>query len=136
MVKITGQKRHSKRLKAMSGQKMIQNVGRAIFAGSDEVRVEAQHLISQGSVQGRNHVPSRPGEPPNWDTGVLAGGITNRKTGAVSAETESSAPYSLPLEIGSAKMAERPFMRPAAKNKRRRIELLVGSAVNIVIRRG
>lgn len=136
MVKISGHTRHSRRLRAMSGPKAVEAIGRAIFAGSDEIRVEAQHLISQGSVQGTNHVPSAPGEPPNWDTGVLAGGITNRKTGPVSAQTESSAPYAVALEVGTSKMAERPYMRPAAKNKRRRVEQLVGTALNIVIRRG
>jgi len=136
MVKITGARRHSRRLQALSGPAALQEVGRAVYAASDMARVEAQLLISEGAVSGKGHVASAPGEPPNWDTGLLAGGITNRKTGPASALTESTAPYAAHLELGTSKMAARPYMEPAAKIVRPRLTLLCTTAINITIRRG
>ncbi|NBC37360.1 HK97 gp10 family phage protein [Novosphingobium sp. FSY-8] len=107
-----GKDRHLRRLRGLRTG-AIDAAGKVVFVGSDMVRAEAFRSISAGAVSGKGHVPSKPGEPPNRDTGVLQAHITNTKTGALSAEVRSDAPYALGLETGTSKVAARPYMRPA-----------------------
>jgi HK97 gp10 family phage protein len=106
-----------------------QEIGLAIYAASDYCRTEAHRLIANGAIQGGSHVASRPGEPPNWDTGQLATSITNARTGLLTAETVSNAPYSAALEFGTSRMAARPFMKPAGRNTQKPAEKLVARAL-------
>jgi HK97 gp10 family phage protein len=87
-------------------------------------------------VSGRNHVPSRPGEPPNQDTGVLASNIETVQISPVLVEVSSNAPYSAPLEFGTSKMAARPFMRPARDKMRAEVTELVRRAVAKIAKGG
>jgi HK97 gp10 family phage protein len=61
----------------------------------------------------------------NIDTTVVGQGVV---------EVTSNAPYSAALEFGTSRMAERPFMRPAAAKKRGRVVQLVGQAVDRLVR--
>jgi HK97 gp10 family phage protein len=95
-----------------------------VVKGTELIRNEALRLIMQTSKTGRFyrtrgvvHQASAPGEAPASDTGRLVQSITtaydNKKlAGTVSANTA----YAEYLEFGTAKMAERPFMRPALAN--------------------
>lgn len=136
MARIVGAKAHAARLKRMHSPRMTREVGKAITAAADYLRVEAQLSISEGAVSGAGHVPSAPGQPPNYDTGHLANNIKNRKTGPLTAEVSSNAEYAAALEFGSSRMAERPYMQPAAKKTRRQAQALVGAAVNRVVKGG
>ncbi|WP_022697924.1 hypothetical protein [Euryhalocaulis caribicus] len=136
MAKVTGAGRHAKRLKAMQGRKLVSQLGKEVFVAADGVRAEASRLISQGSVQGAKRVPSRPGEPPNWDTGQLAAGLAAHKTGPLSAVAESTAPYAAHLEFGTSKMAARPYMKPAAQTVGKDLAKRIGGALNFTIRKG
>lgn len=113
---------------------VVREVGKALFAGAEAIAVEAQQSITRGSISGKNHVPSKPGEPPNNDSGVLAGNIEAALVEPLKAEVSSNAPYSVPLEYGTSKMAARPFMRPARDAKRREVTALVQKAVNRALR--
>ncbi|MEY4838689.1 MAG: hypothetical protein RLZZ475_2548, partial [Pseudomonadota bacterium] len=109
---MKGKDKFMRRLKTLSSE--AEDVaGRVVFVGSDMIRAEAFRSISAGSVSGKNHVPSRPGEPPNRDSGVLQSHLTNSKTGPLSAEVRSDAPYANALEFGTSKMGARPSLRPA-----------------------
>lgn len=135
MPKITGRDEASARLRGLAGKEKVQLVGRALFVAGDEIRAEASTLITRNAVSGKNHVPSLPGQPPNEDTGHLRGNIEVEQTAPLRVQVSSNAEYSAALEYGTSKMAARPFMRPAVRNKRARITQLVGQAVNIAIRR-
>lgn len=135
-MKITGDRRHRQRIQRLKGQALVAELGKRVFVAADQVRGEAQYLIAKGSVQGKGHVPSRPGEPPNLDTGVLTAGITSRRTGPLSAVAESAAPYAVVLETGSSKMAERPYMKPAARIVKEDYVINIRAGVNRVIRKG
>lgn len=111
---------------------MVRELGKAIVVASDLLKVEAQISISSGSVSGKNHVPSAPGQPPNNDTGHLANNIKNRKTGPLTAEVSSEAEYAAVLEIGSSKMSARPYMQPAADKTRSKAVKLVAASVKRV----
>lgn len=121
------------RLNGMIGEKTVRRVGAALFAGGEEIRAEASHMITEGAVSGKNHVPSLPGEPPNEDTGTLRTNIETTQTGPLQVEVSSNAPYAAVLEFGGSKIAERPYMRPATNRKRQDVVRLVRAAVNDAI---
>lgn len=132
MAKVTGRVQFSKRLASLTTNMRVE-VGKAIYAAADIVKTEAQLSIVRGSVTGKNHVPSKPGEPPNADTRQLDTNIITVKTGELTAEVQSNAPYSAALEFGTSRMAERPFMRPAAAKAKPLARALVVKAVNRVV---
>lgn len=107
-----------KRLKNMRGAALRKRIGSVLYAAGEMVAVEAQLSISAGAVSGKNHVPSAPGKPPNYDSGVLANGIIGGRAhdvpGGIGVRVTSNAPYAAHLEYGTSKMAARPYMRPAA----------------------
>jgi HK97 gp10 family phage protein len=133
MVKIRGQAKHTARLKRMTGARMVDEVGKALFAAGSMIEIEAEISITRGSVSGKNHVPSRPGEPPNRDTGQLDNSIETNRVEPLKVEVSANAPYAAALEFGTSKMRERPFMRPAVKAKGDEAQRLVSRAVDRVI---
>jgi HK97 gp10 family phage protein len=135
-MKITGAGKHRRRLSRMRGRELVLELSKQVYIAADRVRGEAQFLIAKGSIQGKGHQPSKPGEPPNLDTGVLSAGITARLTGSLKAVAESAAPYAAHLEYGTSKMAERPYMRPAAKTVRKDYQVNVARAVSRINRKG
>jgi HK97 gp10 family phage protein len=135
MPRITGKQRTSDRLNGLAGREKVELVGKALFAGADLIKVEAAHLITEGAVSGAAHVPSKPGEPPNEDTGLLRSRIEVHQTAPLTVQVSSNAPYAVELEFGTSKMAERPYMRPATKRKRKEVVALVRRAVSIATRR-
>lgn len=137
MTRIRGVEEHKRRLRAMRGAGMVRPVTRAVFAAAQDLAADASLSITQGSVSGKNHVPSRPGEPPNADTQVLNRNIEATSTGPLTAEASSNAPYATAQEFGSESqsLAERPYMRPAAKRSRPVAQQRIVDAVNKVIRR-
>lgn len=114
---------------------MIRDVGAALFAGGEIIRAEAAHLITENAVSGKNHVPSLPGHPPNEDTGVLRVNIETTQVAPLRVEVSSNAPYAVPLETGTSKMAARPSMGPALRNKRKEVVALIGRAVSSALKR-
>jgi HK97 gp10 family phage protein len=135
MPKISGRDAASKRLRALSGKEKVELVGRALFVGGEMIDAEASRLITEGAVSGKNHVPSKPGEPPNEDTGLLRSRIEVNQVAPLRVQVSSNAPYAVELEFGTSKMAERPYMRPATKRKRKEVVALVRRAVSIATRR-
>ena len=129
MPRITGDKQVTMRLQTI-GPKAVALVGQALYAGGEEIRAEAAHLITEGAVSGKNHVPSLPGEPPNEDTGVLRTNIETTQPAPLRVEVSSNAPYAVALEVGTSKMAARPYMAPATERKRKEVVALVGQAVS------
>lgn len=130
MPRIRGLERAVARLDGVAGEKVIREVGEALFEGGELIRAEAAHLITEGAVSGKNHVPSLPGEPPNEDTGTLRIHIETTQTGPLRVEVSSNAPSAVPLEAGTSKMAARPYMGPATRAKRSDVVQLVRGAVN------
>lgn len=137
MVSVTGVKEHLRRLRKIRGPAMINAVTNALYGGAQDIQVAAQISISQGATSGKNHVASSPGEPPNNDSGVLAGNIEAAVAGPLKAETTSNAPYGAAQEFGSEaiNLPERPYMRPAAKRSREKVRNRVIRAVDSVVSR-
>lgn len=132
---LIGAKAHAARMKKLTGPDMIREVGKALFAAGEMIQVEAQISITSGAVSGAKHVPSKPGKPPNQDTGVLANNIETTQINPLVVEVSSNAPYSAAQEFGHSKLPARPFMQPAADAKRKQATQLVRKAVDRVVRR-
>ena len=107
-----------------------QKVAQALYLGGQEIELEAEHSITSGSISGKGHIPSLPGQPPNADTRHLDTNIetTIEAQNPPTVHVTSHASYSAALEFGTSKMAERPFMRPATTKKRKKVTQLVRSA--------
>lgn len=133
---VKGKERVDRILRAMTDPANRRLVEQALFVGASEIAVEAQLSINRGSVSGKGHVPSAPGDPPNRDTGVLSGNIEALQEGPLRAIASSNASYSQPLEFGTSKMAARPFMRPAAAKVKPMVQKLVAQAISKAIRGG
>lgn len=134
MPKITGADRIVTKLSGHLGEAVVRRVGQALYAGGEMIRAEAAHLITDGAVSGKGHVPSLPGHPPNEDTGVLRANIETTQPAPLRVEVSSNAPYAVELEFGTSKMAERPYMRPAARRKKKEVVALVRAAVSAAVK--
>lgn len=115
---LKGRKAHVERMRRLTSPSALRQIGAVVHAGADAIRAEAHRSISRGSSSGRSggkhqHVASRPGEPPNRDTGDLQAKLKTVKDGPLAAQVLSEAEHSEPLELGTSKMEARPFLRPA-----------------------
>ena len=133
MVKIVNRDVVKARLGRLVGAEGIAEVGKALFVAGNRIQVSAQHSITEGSISGKGHVPSAPGQPPNADTHRLDTQIETEAVGPLRVRVTSNAPYSAFLEFGTSRMAARPFMYPAAERERPFVTTLVRQAVNRVI---
>lgn len=129
---IKGGKQAVGRLRALS-KGADRYLGPALFAGGELIQVDAQNSITRGSASGTSggkhqHIPSRPGEPPNNFTGVLANNIETVSVAPLTVHVTSNAPYSAALEFGTSKMEARPFMRPARDRNKAAVKKMVDDA--------
>lgn len=133
---IKGLDKHVKRLQNM--RKAARQVTGALYAAGQDIELDAERSITEGSVSGAGHVPSLPGQPPNRDTGHLDTNIetTVEAQNPPTVHVTSHAEYSAALEYGTSKMAERPFMRPATEKNRKNVSSKVAETVRVTIRRG
>lgn len=95
------------------------------------VAQEARDLLNDGGIPSPNHIVSRPGQPANTDSGYLASRTNAEDLPEQGhAAAISDAEYSLWIEMGTSRVVERPFMRPATANKRKGIVKAARDAVN------
>lgn len=131
---MKGRKAHIARLKKLTSPATLMLVEGALFAGGQKIQVEAQISITTGAVSGKNHVPSKPGEPPNADTHQLADGIITRRVRALTVEVASTAPHAR-IEWDWGNVAARPYMRPARDKMKAEVVRDVEKALNVAVRR-
>lgn len=110
------------------------NVSRALYTAGEYVADAAKDSIIRGSVTGKGHVASKPGEPPNANYRTLDGNIEAVQVGPFKVEVSSNAPYSIHLEYGTSRMAARPFMGPAIAQSREQVENIINSAVSEAVK--
>lgn len=136
MPKVTGRAAAKKRiLGVMSSPEKIAIVSQALFASGEDVKAEASHLITDGAVSGKDHVVSLPHHPPNEDTGDLRNGIRVVQIGPLHVQVQSTSRHAVPLERGTSTMIERPYIGPAARNRRKACVARVKKAVSIAVKR-
>jgi HK97 gp10 family phage protein len=129
MAVVKGTERYIRHLTRI-GPRTRTLVGQALFVAGGMIETEAEISITAGSVSGKGHVPSAPGEPPNADTRQLDTSIETVKVGELAVDVISNAPYSRALEYGTEDNhpAMRPFMRPATEKKRAEALALIAKA--------
>lgn len=104
-----------------------------------ELKGDIENSIRRGPATGKvyrkpggiTHQASAPGEAPMSDEGRLAGSIVYEEIAADTAvEVSSNIAYALALELGTWKMAARPFFRPAIERAQpkfiKRLEIALG----------
>lgn len=133
--RLVGLDKHKRRLAKLSSFDVDGVVGAVLYEGADVIKADAQQSITRGAVGGRNHVASSPGEAPNNDTGILMRNIEAVRTGRVSAEVRSQAPYAAFLEFGTSKMAERPYMRPARDRMLPKVRARLAEQIDKLVKR-
>lgn len=115
---------------------MVRDVGKALYAGGQLLELDMVDSIVAGSVSGKGHVASLPGEPPNADTHFLDRSIETALVAPLRVEVSVNAPYARALNDGTARIAPRPFVEPAVARKKREIVELVRGAVRKITRGG
>lgn len=89
---------------------------RAAERAAAQARLAIQSPPKTGRIymrRGRPHQASAPGEAPATDTGFLVNSIQTRQSGYLSWDVLASAVYAVYLEVGTMRMAPRPFLLPA-----------------------
>ena len=133
--RTTGADRVSARLRRITSPEHARIIGKAVFEGAKLHTATAQRLITAGSISGKGHVASKPGESPNRDTGVLDNNIEATQVGVLKAISSSNAPYAAALELGTSKVEARPYMAPATDLVRERVVRNIAGAARADIRR-
>lgn len=135
MAQISGDKKHADRLKRMVARTPRQ-VAAALYAAGQEIELEAERSIVAGSISGKGHVASAPGQPPNADTRDLDSKIETEivMQSPPTVDVRAYSEHAVFLEYGTSRMVERPFMRPAVAKKRKVAAKLVGDALSITIK--
>lgn len=132
MAKMRGGKGFKIQLGKLTGPEMVRQIGAALYAGGQILEVDMAHSITAGSVSGKGHVPSKPGEPPNSDTHVLDRSIQTVSMAPLKVAVIVDAPYAVAVNYGTSKMAARPFAEPAVARTKKEITALVRGAVKKV----
>jgi hypothetical protein len=135
MAKFKGADKHLKRLRGMTVG-MRREATKLVMTLADMHATEAALLITTGGGFGQSHVVSKPGQPPNADTGALDRSVHAERVSPLKARSVADAPHAVPLEFGTSEMAERPFMRPAAKKVRKEAKALSEAAVRRIKKGG
>lgn len=118
---VVGMDKHIRRLREISDNVESESVQLLLEAG-EMVRQTAMASIRENTIRGPGHIPSRPGEPPKGDSGVLELGIeVELRASEKTVNVISRAPYSAALEFGTSRIAPRPFLAPALRQHRSRL---------------
>lgn len=129
-----GQAGLDKRLKAITSPRARKLLGAALREAGEMIATYAQKSITTGSVSGRGHIPSKPGEPPNADTHRLADLIEVTQPSDEEVIVSSNAPYSAALEFGTSRMEARKFMRPARDRNRKEARKRFAEQVDKIVK--
>lgn len=112
---MAGPLKFNELLDTFAGPRLKKEISRALYVAADDVRARYRRKITDGAISGINHVASLPGEPPNNDTGFLISTAETDQPSWNRARVIVRAPYAVPLEVGSSKIAARPALAPATR---------------------
>lgn len=123
------------RMRGYMSDPFVKAIGEALYEAADHYRAEASRAITTGSVSGKAHKPSKPGEPPMNDTGFLAKSLVVSQESPVVARVTATASYAGALEFGTSTIAERPFMRPTREKVRPIAQRVLRKRINDALRK-
>lgn len=119
IIKVDGVEQLTEKLRSLynvSDETLAKALLDGAFVLEGEIKVSMQQTSKGGNTYERGaktHTSSAPGSPPAVDYGFLINSVQSAQDGndAIVFTDDEAA---LPLELGTAKVAARPFMRPAA----------------------
>ncbi len=143
LVSMSGHQRLVAKLRRLSDQRMVRDVGKALFAAGDAIKVEAQVSITANNKSGamrkgerkKLYQSSAPGEPPAEDTADLVNSIVALHVAPLVVEVKATDRKAAWLEFGTSRMSERPYLRPAAALLAPQTSKLISDAVDRAIRK-
>ena len=104
------------------GEQMAREIDVVCENTALDIQARAQMAIMNPPKGGRiyrrgnvAHQASAPGEAPATDTGALVNSAYTKKVADADYETGFTAEYAAALEFGTAKIAPRPYLRPAVE---------------------
>jgi len=107
---------------------LIDKVHLLLGKAATEFETEIKNEIETGSKSGItyqrgniSHTASAPGQAPATDSGKLVGSIRYKKKSASQHEVSINSEYALALEVGTSRMAARPFITPALQNAKKKL---------------
>lgn len=131
-IKTRVERRKARRRLEEIPAKAQRRIGQAVREAAIEVQNEVTRIMRETKKSGRTyrrgHIASAPGEPPAPDTARLLRSIKVRSRG-LQADVYTGLEYAPWLEFGTGRILPRPFMRPAAKNKKKKVVEMVRRSV-------
>ena len=107
-------------------------IGAAVATAAFNVEADAKTAIQSGSKTGREykrgkkvHKASAPGESPATDTGNLVNSGFTRRVSPLRYLVGFSAEYAKLLELGTSRVAARPYLMPALAKERANLRRVV-----------
>jgi HK97 gp10 family phage protein len=114
----------NKNIDALLIDKVHLLLGKAATEFEKEMKQEIEYGAKTGNQyqRGNNfHTASAPGQAPASDSGKLAGSIRYEKKSNDKHEVSINSEYALALEVGTSRMAARPFITPALQNAKKKL---------------
>lgn len=115
-----------------ASDEMLDRVDKALLAASIMLEGNIKKKISRGGrsgttygIGGKRAQRSAPGEPPKSDTGRLVSSISHERMGFLNYAVGANVHYAGYLELGTRKMAARPYLQPTLKEHENEIEQMV-----------
>lgn len=105
-----------------SNDQLIRSIASNVEAVVKTSMKPGNYRVYKRTKSGRVHRSSAPGNPPAPDTGALKTNITVVKKGHGRYWVQDGVEYGIYLELGTSRMAARPFMVPAIERAARWFE--------------
>lgn len=103
-------------------------------AGDDVVGKLATDTQADIQTHFSTRSPSAPGSPPGVDTGLLKNSIRAERVKLMLWKVSAGTPYAVHLEFSTARMAARPFFRPALERLKKRAKGIIKDRIRQVFR--
>ncbi len=111
-------------------QKTIADLHREVDTSFTQEKHGRTYIVGGTAEHPIEHTASAPGEAPAVDTGNLMNSVTHAMTDTTVGEVAVGAEYGAYLELGTARMAARPYLGPAADKVKPAFERALGQVFN------
>ena len=130
---------HVARLNRLVSPEFIAALGNALLEGAETIAEDAIFSIRDGAISGSGHIASLPGDPPNADThdldeSIHVGELIETPSQIQTAVIADSG-HALYMELGTSRIAPRPFLSPAMQANRPTVLRRVAQAASAFLGR-
>jgi len=104
--------------------KVLLALGKVATEFETDMKTEIEYGAKSGITYQRgnnSHTASAPGQAPASDSGKLVGSIRYEKKSKTEHEVSINSEYALALEVGTSRMAARPFIQPALQKAKKKL---------------